>query len=260
MKSILEVDKLKYKNILNEISLSLEEGKFYLLLGSNNSGKTTFINCIRGNLDYQGTIKILNNNIKQENNHFIYKDVGLCTDQRLFFEQNVLDELKDILLGYGYEEEKAKKQIFSILKKLDITDMIFKTREELSFYEEKLLSFVISIIHNPKIIIIDDCFDSLDNKFKNKIFQYLKSKKNKTILFFTTNSDYYKLADEYLFLNDGKLVKFNSIEDLVDNEKKLIKQGIKLPFCLDLSSKLMSYELLDEIKQNMVEMVDKIWN
>ena len=63
-----------------------------------------------------------------------------------------------------------------------------------------------------------------------------------------------------LNLKDGKIIKFSSVQDLVANEKKMVKKGIKLPFCLDLSNKLMSYEVLTELEQNMEDMVKKIWD
>ena len=92
------------------------------------------------------------------------------------------------------------------------------------------------------------------------MLDYLKSQKNKTILFFTNDSNYYNLADIILLLKDGNLIKYHSVEEIFKNENKKLKQGIKIPFTLDLSNKLISYNLLEKTILNIEEMVDEIWD
>ena len=71
MESVLKIDKLKYKDILKEVTFSLEDKSFNILIGSNGSGKSTIINAIRGLKKYEGSIILFGNDIKiKENNRW----------------------------------------------------------------------------------------------------------------------------------------------------------------------------------------------
>ena len=259
MSSILKIENLKYKEILKDVTFSLEEKTFNILVGANGSGKTTLVNCLRGLSQYQGTINIFNCNIKQKDNLNLYKEIGFFLNDEILLEDIMYEELLSLLKNLDYEEEKAKKLIFSIAKKLDITELLFKIPSELLDYQKSLISFVFSIIHEPKLLIVDNDLDNLDEKNKSKIIDYLKNQKKLTILFITNDSEYFNLADNFLFLDDGKIILSCDFFELKNNEKTLIKCGTNLPFAINLSSKLMVYELLDSVELDFKKMVDKIW-
>lgn len=259
MESVLKIDKLKYKDVLKEVTFSLEDKSFNILVGSNGSGKTTIVNAIRGTIDYEGTIILFNNILKEKHSLNFYKDVGFFIDDEIFLEDTVYEELLNLLKNLNYEEDKSKKMIFTLAKKLDISDILFKNKEQLLNYEKTLASFIFSVIHEPKLLVIDNDFEDLDLKSKNRIISYLKTQKKITILFITNNSEYFHLADNLLFLNDGKIVLSGGFEDVIEQEKVFIKCGSKLPFNIELSKKLISYELLSTIELDFEKMVNEIW-
>lgn len=256
MENVFEVKNLNYKNILKEITFSLSENSFNILVGSNGSGKTTLVNCVRGLLNYQGIINFQNINVNEKNK---YKSIGFFIQEDVVIENLVFDELLNILKNLGYEEELAKKRIYNIAKKLDITHSLYKIEKDLLNFEKTLLNFVFSIVHEPKLLIIDNDLETLDEKYKNKIFDYLKNQKKLTVLFITNNSEYFYMANNYIFLKDGKIAGTGSIDDVFSNEKLFIKCGSNLPFNVDLSNKLLSYELLDEQELDIEKLVNKIW-
>lgn len=259
MESVLKIENLKYKEILKSVTLSLEEKSFNILVGANGSGKTTLVNCIRGLIEYDGNINILNNYVNKKNNSEIYKNIGFFTEQEILLEDSVFEELLNTLINLNYEENKAKKRIYDIAKKLETTQLLFKDKSELCLYEKILISFMFSIIHEPKLIIIDNDLENLDTENKNKIFNYIKSQKKLTTLFITNNSEYFYMADSLLFFKDGKIILSGTLEEALENEKIFIKCGSNIPFNIDLSNKLMMYELLESIEDDIDKMVDEIW-
>lgn len=256
MESVLKIDKLKYKDILKEVTFSLEDKSFNILVGSNGSGKTTIVNAIRGLIKYEGNITLFGNDIKNKDSN---REVGFFLNDNIKLEDNLFEELLEVLQNLDYEEDKAKKRIFNIAKKFDVTSLLYKNLEELLEYEKVIISFVFSIIHEPKLLIIDNDLEKLDSKFKNKILDYIKSQKKLTVLFVTNNSDYFYDVDKVLLLIEGKVIVLNSFEEVLNNEKKLIKCGSSLPFYADLSNKLMLYELLSSNILDAEEMVNEIW-
>ena len=256
MESVLKIDKLKYKDVLKDVTFSLEDKSFNVLVGSNGSGKTTIVKAIRGLIKYEGNINLFGSDIKNKDSN---REVGFFLNENIRLDDTLFNELLNMLKNLNYEEDKAKKRIFSVAKKLDATYLLYKDIKHLLEYEKVIISFVFSIIHEPKLLIIDNDLEKLDSKHKNKILDYIKSQKKLTLLFITNNSEYFYDVDKVLLLSDGKIIELNSFEEILKNEKKLIKCGSSLPFYADLSNKLMSYELLSSNILDAEEMVNEIW-
>ena len=119
--------------------------------------------------------------------------------------------------------------------------------------------FAKTIIHDPNIILLDNIFSGMDSIFKNKIISYLKQLKNKTIIIVTNNSEDILLADKIIIFNDGSVIECGNRDDILSNEKLFIKNDINMPFIVELSHKLKSYELIDDIILDEKEMVNDIW-
>lgn len=255
MESVLRVENLKYKNILKGITFSLKEKSFNILIGANGSGKTILVNCIRNILKYEGNIYLYNENLTLENQ----AQVGFFIEEDITLENNVFEELMQLLENIGIDKELAQKKIYDIFKKMDIIECLFKQEKELSTKEKILINFIFSIIHDPKLLIIDRCLDNLDENDKNKILNYLKSQKKMTTLFICTNNTYFNQKNNYLFLNDGKIVLSGTFDEVIKEEKIFLKCGSNLPFYVDLCNKLKSYELIDSIILDKEKLVNEIW-
>ena len=252
MGNILKIENLQYKNILNGVNLSIKEKTFNILVGLNGSGKTTLVNCIRGLLKYNGIIN-LDSTLTQTNISFFMND-------KIIIQNNLFDELLNYLINLDYDTDTAKKKIYEFTKKLDIIDLLYKRKEELRTFEYTLISFMFSVINDPKLLIIDNNLENLDEYYKNKIFNYIKNQKKITVLFITNNSDYFSMSDNIYIIKEGIIIEEFAKKDIIKNEKSLIKNGSNLPFNMDLSSKLMSYELLKSEELDLDKMVDEIWS
>lgn len=253
MSNILTVKNLNYNDILKGINFSLKEKTFNILIGENGSGKTTLVKCIRQIINYQGDIEFFGS-YKINNN----KEIGFFIDEELFLEDTIYEELFNLLINLNYTDKQAKERIFTLIKSFDLVDILFRYNNELNDSQKTVISFIFSIIHNPKLLIIDNTLQKLDKIYEKQILNYLKKYKN-TILFITNNNKYFYLADNFFVLREGKILLSFEKEQLEKNENNLIKNGANLPFEMALSNKLISYGLLDNVEYNIEEMVEKIW-
>ena len=263
MKSGLNVENLYFNDILTDINVELKPGTINALVGKSGSGKTTLLKSIAGFADYSGAISlggIVFDNINIEDQ---IKNIGIYLNTKILENKSVISNLMNPLLNLNYQEENAKKIVYELTKKLGIDDLLYREVNSLSHSQKKVVAFVQSIVHSPKLLLVDNLFDSLDEYYKEKIISCLKGlkKSKKSIILFTTNNgEDLMLADNLLVIKGGKIVGQGDVEELLKNENLFVKNDIELPFLSDLSNKIMAYEVIDRPIYDMNEMVDEIWH
>lgn len=259
MSSILSIENLKYKDILNGVSFDLEENTFNILMGENGCGKTTLVKCIFGLLKFDGTV-IVNHNIMCDSNiNELRRDIGVLTDIDILLPGTVLYNITYPLLNLNYSEEEAKKRAYEISKKIGLNGLLLKNVEDLSPVERKIVSFCVSIVHGPRLIIIDESFDELDALNRKKILGYLKKLSNSTVLFVSNREKDISLADNLIIMKDGKISISGKTLELLKSSKTFSKNNIEIPFLVDLSEKLQSYGVIKELILDVDDMVNEIW-
>ena len=168
MNNGLIVENLNFKKLKN-INFSLNEGTITTLLGKTGSGKTTLLKCLYGLLEYEGIINFKGKILTKDNVDEISKKISLyigispLTNPTVFL--NIVEPLKNL----DYPQDKANKKVYEISKKLGIENLLYKEIKTLSYAQKKIVCFAQSIINNPKIILIDGLFESLDKFYKKKI-------------------------------------------------------------------------------------------
>ena len=224
--------------------------------------KTLLFKCIFGLEIAEGVISYNSKIITKDNIDKIIKKFGIYLGLNNLENKNVFQNIIEPLNNLNYDSEKSKNKIYEISKKLGIENLLYKDINSLSHSEKKIVSFVQSVIHEPKVILIDGLFDSLDINYKEKIVNYLmqiKKSKKCIIIFTTNNSDDLWLADNLIIIKNGKVSINDSFDKIIEEENLFSKNDIKLPFMIDLSYKLKSYELIDRLIYSADEMVDEIW-
>lgn len=250
MKKVLEIENLSYKKIFKNLNLDLKEKTFYILIGKNSSGKSTLVNAILGNIKFSGNIKF---------NEIDNKNIGVITDYSCLLKKTPFDSLMFFLSNLGYEDGNSKKIIYDICNKFELNDILFKDTKTLTSSQKKMFLLILTIVHNPKLIIIDDTLEELDYKFKNMYFEFIKEMKETTILFITNDSRFFYLADTLLFVKDNKIIEEQSKKERYNDEKTFIKCNSDIPFIYNLSSKLCVYDIIKKPCTSYSELVNKIW-
>lgn len=215
----LRLENIKYKDIINDVSFDFEDGKVYSVLSSNVKEKETLSKIISGVIDdYSG--KITSDGSKNNINYVCYN-----TDD-MFIGQTFLEELSFPLLKYNYREDTIQKKVDSIIKMLHLDSNIKKRNSfELSDGEKRLLSIGISLVTNPKILILNNPTLYLDDYHKKiiiKLFKKIARRYNKIIIIFTSDVLFsYDVCDNFILLKDGLIIKSDSKKKMVDIEDEL---------------------------------------
>ncbi len=197
---------------INNITVSLEKGKIYALVGSSGCGKTTLLNLI-GTLDYpdSGDIYYEGTNYKNINclDKFRANTIGFIFQFHhlipiLTLQENLeaaMLSIKDTKL----KNERAKE----LLNSLGLHSKINSLARNISGGEKQRVAIARALCNNPKLILADEPTGNVDSKTTNLILNQLKSFNtlyNCTILIATHDQQVSKFADIILEMNDGKII------------------------------------------------------
>lgn len=230
MKEVIKISdilyKVKTKIIIDSISFSVNDSDSYALLGENGSGKSTLIDLILNDL------KSDNGNVvffgKQKNN---FKNIGIVYDHLPLFPLLKVNEIiRYFTTIHKLDYKEIKTLYFEIFEIEKIANSFIK---KLSLGERKRVGLLLSIIHNPNLLILDEPFSNLDPTITDRIWRILRQN-NRTIFFTTHNwKDVEKLATKIGFIYEGKLIqKSQSPNEIIKNlpagKKVTVNKNTKL--------------------------------
>ena len=253
---------------LGELSLDIPAGEIIGLIGENGAGKTTLIKSILDILKTnKGEIKIFGKNLKN-NEINIKEDIGVVLDNSFFPEVLNAKDINSVM--QSIYKTWDSKLYFDYLANFNIP--ITSSIKKLSKGMQKKLEIATALAHRPKLLILDEPTSGLDPVVRNEVLDiFLKfiEDDEHTILFSThITSDLEHIADEIVFINDGKVLLNKSRDDILDNygilkcsEEEFNK--IDKKDCVAYKKNKYNYEILVSDKEkiskkykNMV--VDKI--
>ncbi len=213
---------------VDNLSFEVKEGEIFGLLGLNGAGKTTTFRMIMGLIDdYTGTITLNGQKI----DYSITDKIGFLTEERsLLTKMTVLEQVKFYAVLKGMTEEKAEKELDSLLELFEIKDYKYKKIKELSKGNQQKIQFITAIIHRPKLLILDEPFSGLDpinvELFKKVI---LKLKESGTIIIFSSHRmEHVELfCEKLVVLVKGKAVINGYLKDIKKEygKKNIIIRG-----------------------------------
>lgn len=226
--ALLELQHLKKyyatQKAVDDISFSIEPGTIFGLLGPNGAGKTTLLRMITGIL-YPD-----NGDILFEGKPFDpMKDVekiGYMPEERGLYKKMKIGEQALYLAQLkGLEKSQAMQLIKEWFVKLDMQSWWGKKVEDLSKGMSQKLQFVTTVLHNPKLIILDEPFSGLDplnaNVIKDEIYNL--AKKGATIIFSTHRMEQVEeICDHIVLVNKGQKI----LDGTVKNVKQQFKENL----------------------------------
>ena len=225
MKEILKISHLtKYYDktlAVNDLSLSLEEGEIFGFIGPNGAGKSTTIRAIM-NLITKTKGKIyLNGEILDKNNINQNELIGYLPSEVHLYDDLTVKEMLD------YHESFYKKNLTKRRKELVTRLQIDETKkiEDLSLGNLKKVGIVLALMHEPKILILDEATSGLDPVIQEEFYNLLKEeKKKKTTIFYSTHilSEISKICDRVGMIKNGTLRKIEEVAELQKKELSFI--------------------------------------
>lgn len=200
------------KTALDHLSMKLKENEVLGVIGHNGAGKTTLFKLILEMYSPdQGEIKF------NEKNFHIKNDIGYLPEQRGLYGRT---DIYSQLLAFGYLKGKSKAELQT---NIDFWMEFFKVEDKkdilanLSKGNQQKVQFIAAVIHNPKLLILDEPFSGLDpinvDMFMNAI--QIMQENGSTIIYSSHKLDSIEyLSSRLLFLKDGRKVYLDDIENI----------------------------------------------
>jgi ABC-2 type transport system ATP-binding protein len=253
--NILELQHLKKyfatQKAVDDISFDIKQGSIFGLLGPNGAGKTTLLRMItgifypdEGNITFNGRKFDPSNDVRYIG--YMPEERGLYKKMKIGEQALYLAQLK------GLSRSDAMFKIKEWFVKFEMQSWWNKKVEDLSKGMSQKLQFVTTVLHEPKLIILDEPFSGLDpvnaNLIKDEIFNL--AQKGSTVIFSTHRMEQVEeICDHIVLVNKGKKILDGTVSDIKNQFKENIFQ---------LGAKTDSYNLMTYIFEVIKHQPDKL--
>jgi len=224
LEKVLDIKQLskKYgkKTALEGITFSVPEGTCFGLLGPNGAGKSTTMKILTGIVEAdQGTAIILGMN-SNENRLAIKQQVGYVPQSITLYEDlNAYDNLLFFGQMYGVKGSQLKERITRVLIQTGLLDRAKDKVKEYSGGMKRRINIAAALLHDPKILILDEPTVGIDPQSRNHIFDMIRSLKEEgvTIIYSTHYMEEVEaLCDEIAIIDNGKIIIQGNLKELLE--------------------------------------------
>ena len=258
---IVDVANLKksYGEIVavDDISFSIEKGEIFGFLGPNGAGKTSTINMMIG-LSRPTSGQIIIDGIDAiKNIKKVQRIIGIVPDENnLYDEMNGFDNLCFCASLYGISIKEREKRAMELLEQFNLTKAGKRPFKTYSKGMKRKLTIAAGIIHNPKILFLDEPTTGIDIESARQIRELiLDLKKQGKTIFITTHyiEEAERICDRIAFIVNGKIVKIGTVTELMES----VEREHKIRLQLDRSIKDIKEELENNIENCRVEIPEE---
>ncbi len=231
------------KEILKEISIHLKEKEIVAIVGKSGSGKSTFLKILSGiiSMGYSGKIRIFGKPkfFQKDKTGFVPQEVSIIPDL------SIEDNIRISGLNLGVSEKFALKKADELMKLLKLEEPLTRKPTELSGGQRVRLNIILSFLHDPQILILDEPFVGLDFENRRLVWHFLESMRNKGKAVILTShllSEAQEHADRIVILKNGKIFFSGDLESL--------KKKLKIQFITEIRISRISKESYEKLKKH----------
>ena len=261
------------KKVVDNINFEIKKPSVYGLLGTNGAGKTTTLRMILGILKKDsGEITWNGKEVQRKHVNFGY----LPEERGIYPKTKIQDQLMYFAKLKGMKKQIAEEQMNYWAKRLEVEQYLQMTPEKLSKGNQQKIQFIIAILHNPELLVLDEPFSGLDpvntELLKNVILELIKKG---TYIIMSSHQMYSieEFASDVLILDKGKTVLQGNLKEIKEqypanklllnvneNVDELIKKlGIEIynsknnEYVLNISGEEEGYKLFDLLAQKNIK-------
>jgi ABC-2 type transport system ATP-binding protein len=242
---------------VNDISFSIEQGEIFGFLGPNGAGKTSTINMMIGLSRPTGGHIMIDGIDAIKGIKKVQKIIGIVPDENnLYDEMDGFDNLCFCASLYGMRKKEREKRAMELLEQFDLLKAGNRPFKTYSKGMKRKLTIAAGIIHDPKIIFLDEPTTGIDVESARQIRDLILSLKNqgKTI-FITTHyiEDAERICDRIAFIVNGRIVRIGTLTELMEN----VEGEHKMMLRLNRSVQDIKEELESDLVNCRVEILDE---
>ncbi len=206
------------------LNLEVQEGERFGLFGPNGAGKTTLMNCMTGLLKFsEGSVQLLGHEIAGHKKS-VNKLFGFVPQDFSFYQElSPAENLAFFGAWSGLQKTEIKNKTTELLEVLGLTEVRNKKVEQFSGGMKRRVNLAIGVIHNPRILFLDEPTVGVDVHTRHAIISYLKKLNDDgTTLIYTSHqlSEAEDLCNKVALIDDGKIIAHDTLNQLmIDHEE-----------------------------------------
>ncbi|ETT88705.1 energy-coupling factor ABC transporter ATP-binding protein [Viridibacillus sp. FSL R5-0477] len=259
-------DEPDIKNAVEDVSFTVHEGEWIAIVGHNGSGKSTIARLMNGLLfPQEGTIKVLNQSLTEENLWDIRSQMGMVfqNPDNQFVGATVQDDVAFALENNGIPYEEMVKRVHEALKQVKMDQFLNHEPQHLSGGQKQRVAIAGALALKPRLLILDEATSMLDPQGRAEVLatvQALREETGLTVLSITHDLEEAILADRMLFMNGGKKFAEGTPSEIFALGDQLVELGLDLPFAMKLT-KLLKQNGVKLLGEHMTEeeLVNDLW-
>ena len=207
---------------IEDLSLELNDGEIFGLIGPNGAGKSTTIRSIMNMINKSYGEVYFNDQLLDKNNIEAKKLIGYLPSEVFLYEDMSVKQMLDYNASFFKEDLSERRK--ELVKLLNVDEK--KKIEDLSLGNLKKVGIILALMHNPKLLILDEPSSGLDPIMQQTFYELLLQEKAKgTTIIYSTHilSEVSKICDRVGIIKDSHLVKIEDVDSLNNNRLTFIK-------------------------------------
>jgi ABC-2 type transport system ATP-binding protein len=204
------------------VSFQIEEGEFVGFLGPNGAGKTTVLKMLSGLLNPTGGDARVLGFVPWERRNEMKRQFSLLMGQKnaLWWDLPAQESLELNRAIYGIDRDRFKKVVGGLSELLEVTDKMNVMVRELSLGERMKMELISALIHEPRVLFLDEPTIGLDVVSQKRVREFLRvyNKENRIVTLLTSHymQDIEELTQRVLVIDHGKIFFDGPLDDIVD--------------------------------------------
>jgi len=211
-----------HKRVVDGINITLKSGDLCAFVGHNGAGKTTTLKALMGLIDFEEGEILVNKKSVKKYGDIIKKDMAYISDNPDIYEYiKGIEYLNFIADIYGVSGEDRKERIKKYSTDFGIENNLNDKINTYSHGMRQKLVIISALIHNPKILLLDEPFVGLDPKASLILKEHMKKLcENGTIIFFSTHvlEVAEKLCNKVIIIKQGKIITEGKMQDIIKDK------------------------------------------
>lgn len=221
-----------YPPCINDLNLTIQQGERFGLFGPNGAGKTTLMQLMTGLLQYKkGSIHLLGNKIQRQNKKVNYLFGFVPQDFSFYHELSPKENLAFFGAWAGLSKETIQRRSVQLLQVLGLKDVADKPVHRFSGGMKRRVNLAIGVIHQPKILFLDEPTVGVDVQSRHAIINYLKElNKEGSTLVYTSHqlNEAEDLCTKIALIDEGKIIAHDTLPNLMAEHKQDGLEGLFL--------------------------------